>query len=76
MSTENFKIYGYRWVVLAVFMGVIAVNQVGISLRVLVRSGEFKSALENVLPPGMKVTSVPASIEDVFVGATGEGKKS
>ena len=27
MSTENFKIYGYRWVVLAVFMGVIAVNQ-------------------------------------------------
>ena len=27
MSTENFKVYGYRWVVLAVFMGVIAVNQ-------------------------------------------------
>lgn len=27
MSLENYKIYRYRWVVLAVFMGVIAVNQ-------------------------------------------------
>jgi len=27
MAAEDFKIYGYRWVVLAVFMGVIAVNQ-------------------------------------------------
>jgi MFS family permease len=27
MTAENFKVYGYRWVVLAVFMGVIAVNQ-------------------------------------------------
>lgn len=27
MMAERFKIYGYRWVVLVVFMGVIAVNQ-------------------------------------------------
>jgi len=27
MSDESFKIYGYRWVVLLVYMGVIAVNQ-------------------------------------------------
>jgi len=27
MTAENFKIYGYRWVVLVVFMGVIAANQ-------------------------------------------------
>ncbi len=27
MAAENFKVYRYRWVVLAVFMGAIAVNQ-------------------------------------------------
>jgi hypothetical protein len=27
MKYESFKIYGYRWVVQLVFMGVIAVNQ-------------------------------------------------
>jgi len=27
MTADNFKVYGYRWVVLIVFMGVIAVNQ-------------------------------------------------
>ena len=27
MALENYKVYRYRWVVLAVFMGVIAVNQ-------------------------------------------------
>ena len=27
MSAENFKVYSFRWVVLAVFMGVIAANQ-------------------------------------------------
>ncbi|MGB5842904.1 MAG: MFS transporter, partial [Anaerolineales bacterium] len=27
MTAESFKIYGYRWVVLVVFMGVIAANQ-------------------------------------------------
>jgi MFS family permease len=27
MSAENFKVYSYRWVVLLVFMGVIAANQ-------------------------------------------------
>lgn len=27
MAEESFKVYGYRWVVLLVFMGVIAVNQ-------------------------------------------------
>jgi len=27
MTAENFKVYGYRWVVLLVFMGVIVVNQ-------------------------------------------------
>jgi MFS family permease len=27
MTADNFKVYGYRWIVLIVFMGVIAVNQ-------------------------------------------------
>jgi len=27
MTAESFKVYGYRWIVLLVFMGVIAVNQ-------------------------------------------------
>jgi cyanate permease len=27
MAESNFKVYGYRWVVLAVFMGIIAANQ-------------------------------------------------
>jgi fucose permease len=27
MKEENFKVYGYRWVMLAVFMFIVAVNQ-------------------------------------------------
>ena len=28
MTTSDYKVYGYRWIVLLVFMGVIAINQV------------------------------------------------
>ena len=27
MTTENFRIYNYRWLILFIFMGVVAVNQ-------------------------------------------------
>lgn len=50
--------------------GVVKVNQVGLSLRVLVESIEVKAAVQAAIPAEAEVEPVPASIEDVFVNAT------
>ncbi|MGI9471157.1 MAG: ABC transporter ATP-binding protein [Rubripirellula sp.] len=56
--------------------GVFAVNQVGVALRVLVRDAQMVEVVNSLLPSEMSVKVVPASIEDVFVGATRGGSRA
>ena len=56
--------------------GVLAVNQVGMALRVLVQSDTHVQEVESALPPDMTAKVVPPLIEDVFVGATREGHRA
>jgi len=56
--------------------GVVAVNQVGQTLRVLVESLRARNAMGALLTPEMKVRSVPPTIEDVFISATNRGSES
>ena len=56
--------------------GVLAVNQVGTSLRVLVKEESVIDAVQAELPAAMHTEKVAASVEDVFVGATLEGQRA
>lgn len=51
---------------------VVAVNQVGRSLRVLTNDASSIDAVRSVIPPDFNVKRVPPSIEDVFVNVTAE----
>lgn len=53
--------------------GVVAVNQVGQTLRVLTESPETQDAIAGILTPDMAVQPVAPTIEDVFVSATSKG---
>ena len=56
--------------------GVLAVNQVGISLRVLVDSENVKTAIASRIDEDMSVSETDPTVEDVFVSATREGQRA
>lgn len=56
--------------------GVLAVNQVGLSLRVLAREAALVEEVRSLLPSELTVHVVPPSIEDVFVRATSGGSRA
>ncbi|NWK56072.1 ABC transporter ATP-binding protein [Verrucomicrobiaceae bacterium N1E253] len=62
--------------VLAALDSVSHVSQVGIALRVLSTKNSARHDILEVLPSGMSVEPVAASIEDVFVQATSEGRRA
>ena len=61
---------------LAAIEGVYAVNQVGMSLRVLASDPQIADPIRACLPESMSVKTVPATIEDVFVWSTRGGKRA